>query len=50
MGPISPAEFIPVAEETGAIIALGEYDRDDGSLYFIEDSGDEVYEYRLLRD
>jgi len=35
---------------TNSTIALGEYDRDDGSLYFIERSGDEVYEYRLLRD
>lgn len=25
MGPISPAEFIPVAEETGTIIGLGEF-------------------------
>jgi hypothetical protein len=31
-------------------LALGEYDRDDGSLYFIERSGDHVFEYRLLRD
>jgi hypothetical protein len=33
-----------------SILALGEYDLADGSLYFIGRSGDEIYQSRLLRD
>ena len=33
-----------------SVLALGEYDPDNESLYFIENSGDEVYEYRWFRD
>ena len=33
-----------------SVLALGEYDPDNESLYFIERSGDEVYERRWFRD
>jgi hypothetical protein len=36
--------------EAEPALALGEYDRDNGILYFIEKSGENIYEYRLRRE